>query len=164
MLSEANATFVQRFTSMSVAARDAQNRPVVGRVLGCRVSADRRRLTIFLSGSQSAQVLECLRTNGAIALAVTRPTTHETLQFKGTVLDIVPPSADDRVEIAAYRESFVEELTSIVYGPEFARGVVSGDDDSLAVVFEPLAMFNQTPGPKAQGPRPKAGTRLDGRP
>ena len=157
MLSEANAEFIRRFTSMSVATRDAQMRPVVGRALGCRVSADRRRLTIYLSASRAAHLLDCLRDNGAIALAVTRPTTNESLQFKGKVVEILPLSADDSAEIAAYRESFVAELASVGYNPEFSRGVLAGGDDSVAVVFEPVAMFNQTPGPKA-------GTKLETRP
>jgi hypothetical protein len=157
MLSEANAAFVRRFTSMSVAARDAQNRPVVGRALGCRVSPDRRRLTIFLSASRAAQFLDCLRDNGAIALAVARPTTNETLQFKGSVVDIRPLSADDKVEIEEYRESFVHELAAIGYNREIATGVLAEAEDSVAVEFEPVAIFNQTPGPKA-------GTKLEARP
>jgi len=157
MLSEANALFVRRFTSMSVGARDAQNRPVVGRALGCCVSSDRRRLTIFLSASRAAQLLECLRDNGAIALAVTRPTTHETLQFKGSVRDIRPLSAEDRIEMEEYRESFVQELGVIGYNRQMASGVVAGPEDAVAVVFEPVAIFNQTPGPKA-------GTQLENRP
>ena len=157
MLSEANALFVRRFTSMSVGARDARNCPVVGRALGCCVSADRRSLTIFLSASRAAQLLECLRDNGAIALAVTRPTTHETLQFKGSVRDIRPLSAEDRIEMEEYRESFVQELAAIGYNRQMASGVVAGPEDALAVVFEPAAIFNQTPGPKA-------GTKLEARP
>ena len=157
MLSEANALFVRRFTSMSVGARDARNRPVVGRALGCCVSADRRSLTIFLSASRAAQLLECLRDNGAIALAVTRPTTHETLQFKGSVRDIRPLSAEDRIEMEEYRESFIQELAAIGYNRQMAGGVVAGPEDALAVVFEPVAIFNQTPGPKA-------GTKLEARP
>lgn len=149
MLSTQCANFIQRFTSMSVAARQGQNRPVVGRALGCRVSADRGRLAIFLSASRERQVLECLRDNGAIALTITRPTTHETLQFKGSVLDIVPPSAEDKAAMAAYLQSFVDELVSIGYEAGFARAVLGGGEDSVAVVFEPLAIFNQTPGPKA---------------
>lgn len=153
MLSKANAVFIRRFTSMSVAARDAHMRPFVGRALGCRVSTDRRRITIFLSASRAAQLLECLRENGAIALAITRPTTTETLQFKGAVIDIAPPSVEDRAEIAAYRQSFVQELVSLGYNREFTQGILAGSEDCLAVVFEPAAIFNQTPGPKA-------GTRL----
>jgi hypothetical protein len=142
---------------MRVAARDARNWPVVGRALGCRVSADRRRLTVFLSASRAAQVIECLRENGALALAVTRPTTHETLQFKGKVIDIAPRSGEDEAEIAAYRESLVEELAAIGYSAEFTRSVLAGGDDCVAVTFEPAVVFNQTPGPQA-------GTKLESRP
>jgi hypothetical protein len=149
MLNEQCASFIQRFTSMSIAARDAQNRPVVGRALGCRVSADRRRLTLFLSSSREAQALACLRENGAIALTVTRPSTNETLQFKGKVLDILPLSDADRAEIAAYRQSFVEELAALGYEPGFTRAVLAGSEDSVAVAFEATEIYDQTPGPKA---------------
>jgi hypothetical protein len=149
LLSEANAAFVQRYTSMSVAARDGQNWPVLARGLGMRISADRRRLSVFLSATHSAQVLQCLRENGSIALAVTRPTTHETLQFKGRVLEIAPLSADDRTEMAAYRDSVIEELAPLGYRPEFVNMVLAGGEDGVAVSFEPAEVFNQTPGPKA---------------
>lgn len=149
MLNEQCANFIPRFTSMSVAARDAHMRPVVGRALGCRVSADRRRLTLYLSGSREAQLLACLRENGMIALTVTRPTTHQTLQFKGRVLEILPATDADRAEIAAYRQSFVEELASVHYEAAFTRAVLAGDEDCVAVTFEPTAAYDQTPGPKA---------------
>ncbi len=156
MLREEQAAFVRRYTSMSVGVRGGGNRPVVGRALGCRVSADRRRLTIFLSQRREKEVLDCLRENGAIALTVTRPKTHETLQFKGVVLDILPLSREDVAEIAAYRQSFVEELMALGYERDFSWAVVAGAEDSLAVVFEPNAIYNQTPGPKA-------GTKLEHR-
>ena len=149
LLSEANAAFVQHHTSMNIAVRDARNRPVLSRALGCRVADDRRSLTVFLSMTHSGRVLECLRENGAIALAVSRPTTHQTLQFKGRVLTIASPSADDRVAMAAHQASFVEELAGMGYREEFARTLLAGSEDCVAVVFEPVAMFDQTPGPKA---------------
>ncbi len=149
MLNPEHAAFIARYTSMSVAARDARNRPAVGRALGCRVDEDGRTLTVFLSAGRSAAVLACLRENGAIALAVTRPTTNQTLQLKGTVAAIVPVTGDDVAEMTAYRESFVEELAVLGYGAELARGVLAGADDSVAVVFAPGVVFDQTPGPKA---------------
>lgn len=156
MLNAAHAAFIGRYTSMSVAARDARNRPVVGRALGCRVSESRSRLTVFLSASRAAPVLACLKENGAIALAVTRPTTNETLQLKGSVVEILPLAAADAAEMAAYRESFVAELTALGYGREFSKGVLAGNEDSVAVVVELLSVFDQTPGPRA-------GTRMDDR-
>jgi hypothetical protein len=149
LLSEADAAFIQRYTSMNVAARDAQNRPALARALGCRVSEDRRKLTLFISTSHSAQVLQCLHENGAIAVAITRPTTHETLQFKGEVTNITPLSSDDRAAMLAYRESVIEELARVGYRREFVETVLAGGEDSVAVMFEPTEVFNQTPGPKA---------------
>jgi hypothetical protein len=149
MLNEQCANFIPRFTSMSVAARDAQVRPVVGRALGCRVSADRRKLTVFLCASREAQLLACLRENGAIALTVTRPKTHETLQFKGTVSAILPWTDADRAEIAAYRQSFIEELAGLGYRHGFSGTVLAAGEDGMAVAFEPTAIYDQTPGPKA---------------
>ncbi len=68
----------------------------------------------------------------------------------------MPPTADDRIEIAEYRESFVQELAALGYSRELAQGILAGSEDCVAVVFEPIAMFNQTPGPKA-------GTKLKNR-
>ncbi len=149
LLSEANAAFVRRFASMNVAGRDAQNRPALARGLGIRVTPDRRTLTVFLSETHSSRVLKCLRENGAIALAVTRPKTHETLQFKGQVRVIGPLSDEDRLEMMAYQESFVAELEQLGYPPEFTRQLLAGSECAVAVVFEPTAMFDQTPGAKA---------------
>lgn len=158
LLSEADAGFLQRRTSMTIAARDARNRPVVARAFGCRVSSDRRRVTLYLGVEHSPLAIDCLRENGAIAVAITRPTTHETLQLKGQVLDIGPLSDEDRAEMAAYQDSFVEELAPMGHRPEFVRSVLdAGSKDCVAVVFEPMQLFNQTPGPKAGeklGPRP----------
>lgn len=149
VLSEANAAFVQRHTSMNVAGRDEHNRPALARGLGIRVSPDRHTLVVILSTTHSSQVLRCLRENGAIALAVTRPTTHETLQFKGRVREIVPLSDEDIEAMAAYQDSFAAELEPLGYRHDFVRQLFAGSENGVAVVFEPTAMFDQTPGPKA---------------
>ncbi len=149
LLSEADAAFLPRRTSMSIAARDANNRPVVARAFGCRVSKDRRRVTIFLSTAHSPVALQCLRENGMIALAVTRPTTHETLQLKGCVVGIAPVTDADREEMAAYQDSVLDEIGSRGYTPEFVRAVFGAAGECVAVSFEPTALFNQTPGPHA---------------
>lgn len=149
LLDEATADFIRQRTSISVAVRDAANRPDIARASGCRASSDRRRLTVFLCPEHAAQVLECLRDNGTIAVAVTRPSSHQTLQFKGRVVEISAATADDRAFMAAYRESFVEEIAPLGYRAEFARAVIPYGDDCVAVTFEPTALFDQTPGPKA---------------
>lgn len=149
VLSEANAAFIPRRTSMSIATHDAENRPVVARAFGCRVSADRRQVTIFLSTTHSPLALQCLRETGVVALAVTRPTTHETLQMKGRVIGFAPVTAEDREEMAVYLGSVLEEITPKGYTQEFVHGVFSPPSECIAVSFEPAVLFNQTPGPHA---------------
>lgn len=149
LLDAASAAFIQRRTSISVAARDARNRPEVARASGCLVAADRRRLTVFLCPGHAGPVLDCLRRNGAIAVAITRPSSHETLQIKGTVTGIAPVSDAERAVMAAYRDSFVAEIMPLGYRAEFADAVIPFGEDCLAVTFLPSAVYDQTPGPKA---------------
>jgi len=150
LLDEANAAFIQHRVNINVAARDAHNMPAVTRAFGCRVSADRRSVTVFISSAWAATVLNDLQDNGAIAVVIGRPTTHETLQLKGKLESISPLSNADRDAIAAYRASFVAELGSAGYNPGFAGTVVGGAvGDCVAVSFEPSSIFVQTPGPQA---------------
>jgi len=158
LLDDANAAFIQHHVNINVAARDGRNLPAVTRAFGCRVSSDHRSVTIFLSSAWAATVLKDLRANGEIAVVISRPTTHETLQLKGKVEHIAPLSNSDRDAITAYRASFVEELGTAGYNHAFAGSVVGGEaGDCLAVTFAPSSVFVQTPGPQA-------GRRLEPRP
>lgn len=150
LLDEATADSIQHHTSINVAARDAHNRPSVTRAFGCRVSPERREVTVFLSPERAAAVLADLRDNGTIAVVANRPSTHETIQLKGRVSRIEPVSPADLQHMAAYLDSFVEELAVIGYAAYFVHKLdPEVGRNCLAVTFEPNAAFDQTPGPKA---------------
>jgi hypothetical protein len=150
VLDEANADFIQHHVSISIAARDARNRPAVARALGCGVSTDRRLVRLFLVAPRAAAVLENLRDNGAVAAVFTRPSTHMSLQLKGKVANIEPLSAADRGRLIAYLHSFAEDLGIAGYNPGFVHSIAVGaDEECVAVCFEPLNVFVQTPGPQA---------------
>jgi hypothetical protein len=153
LLDEARATFITRRVAMNVASRSAACMPSLVRAYGCRVSADRRRVTVFVPVPRSTAVLEDLRAGGAIAVVFTLPRSHETLQLKGIKADIVPLQVGDSACVAAYVQSFIEEINGIGYSMEFARALASGADDELVgLAFEPTAAFVQTPGPNAGKP------------
>ena len=150
LLDEVHAVFIQRRVSINVGARDADNVPTLARALGCRVSPDRRRVTVFLSVPRSGALLKNIRDNGAIAVVISRPSTHQAIQLKGADAEAGPLEEGDRALIAAYEDSFVEELLQIGYRETFARAVVSGQSDEIVgVTFTPVAAFVQTPGPAA---------------
>jgi hypothetical protein len=150
LLDAAQAAFLQHRVAINVASRDAHHVPTITRALGCRVSPDRRRVTVFVSPSRAEKLLACLRERGAIAAVFTRPSTHETLQLKGEDAVVVPLDTGDSERMAVYRNSFVEELQKIGYTQTFARAVISAlSDEAVGVAFTPTAAFVATPGPAA---------------
>ncbi|BAV34913.1 hypothetical protein SCL_2636 [Sulfuricaulis limicola] len=158
LLDEARADFITHHVAMNVASCSAARVPSVVRAHGCRVSADRRRVTVFVSVPRAARVIEDLRAGGGIAVVFTLPHTHETLQLKGARADVVPLAPGDDACIRAYVESFVKELVRVHHREALGRAVMSSaDEESMGLVFEPNAAFVQTPGPKA-------GSRLERQP
>lgn len=150
LLDEALAAFVQRFVSINVATRDPHNVPTLARAVGCRVSPDHRRVTVFLPVRRAAAVLDNVRANQAIAVVFSQPSTHQTIQLKGCDASVGPLLPGDHAVMADYLESFAAELLEIGHAEEFARCVGSdGSDDIAAVTFTPTAAFQQTPGPGA---------------
>ena len=150
LLDETHAAFIQRRVAINAGGRNADNVPTLVRAHGCRVSPDRRRVTVFLSAPRSRALLKDIRDNGRIAVVMSRPSTHQTIQLKGTDAAAGPLEDGDRVIMAAYEDSFVQELVEIGYQEAFARAVVSGQSEEVvAVTFTPVEAFVQTPGPGA---------------
>jgi len=144
------AAFIQRHVSINLATTDADNRPAVTRVFGSRVSDDRAQITLFLSSSGNAAVLDNLRANGRIAVVFSRPSTHRTLQLKGTDARLVELQPDDLPLIAAYRASMIEELGNLGYPPAFTGSLIPPPETlDTAIRFTPQTAYSQTPGPQA---------------
>ena len=153
LLDQATAAFIQGAVSINVGARDAQNLATVARAYGCRVTADRRDVTVFVRPTHAQRVLANLTDNGAIAVVFSRPSTHQTIQLKGHGTRITALDAADMKIVAAYCDSIVAELRAIGFAETFGRAIVPEPGAELvAVSFTPTAAFNQTPGPKAGQP------------
>jgi hypothetical protein len=139
--------------SMHAASRDAANVANLARPLGCRVSPDRTRVTVLLLASHAGAMLADFRANHRIALVVTLPSTHRTVQLKGDDAAIEPLHDGDHARVARHREGFVRELASLGYDGSLAEILLSGArGDLVAVGFTVGAVFNQTPGPAAGTP------------
>jgi hypothetical protein len=141
-----------------IAGRNADNVPSMARALGCWLSEDRQSLTVFLSARTAGELLGDLHDNGAIAVAIVRPSTHQALQLKGKVMRVEPVSAADRTRIAAFSDGFANELCAVGYTEAFARALMPpAVDDGIAITFAPAAAFVQTPGRNAGKPLAGAG-------
>ena len=92
---------------------------------------------------------------GMIALVCSQPSTHRTIQLKGTDAEIVAVTAADRRIADRHLGAWVEELVSVGYPADFAAAVRGRAETGLAAIaFAPTSAFEQTPGPAA-------GTRLE---
>jgi hypothetical protein len=150
LLDEENAAFIQSGVSVSIASRDAHNMPSVAKALACRVSPDRRRVTVYVSTTKAAPVLRDIATSGVLAAIFTRPSTHRALQLKGRDPVIEPMRPEEAAHIEADVEGFVADIASIGYTEAEGRAYVGyGQGETAAVRFTPTAGFVQTPGPRA---------------
>ena len=153
LLADEHAAFIQGGVSILGASRDAAQVPSIARAHGCRVAPDRRRVTIFLSQTQAATLIDDVRRSGALAVVFSYPPTHRTIQLKGTDAVVRAAGASERAAIPAYVASFVESLGMLGYESRQIQTLLALPDEAIvAVDFTPTAAFDQTPGPKAGAP------------
>ena len=147
------AALIARPVSANVATRDAARRPHLTRAIGFRLSADRRRVTVFLPAAASACVLDDVRANGQIAVVFSEPATDRTVQLKGSDASIAPVEADDLEHLRAYAEAFADAIGELGFARQVAQTVLHAPTtDVIAVQFTPCEGFDQTPGPGAGQP------------
>lgn len=153
ILDAAHVEFMTSGVSINVAARDAHNIPTLTRALGCRVSADHRTVTVFVAVPDAARLLDNLRINGAIAVVFSQPSTHHTIQLKGSDARVVAREPDDPVLFENFIVALAADLARYGWMESYVRTMLSHDDENIvAVAFTPNAAFNQTPGPAAGAP------------
>lgn len=150
------AAFLESGLSMHAASRNAVHVASLSRGLACRVSPDRTRLTVFLLASHSARMLADFRENGEIAVVLTLPSSHRTVQLKGRDAKVEPLQDGDARRIGLQHEGFVRDLVALGYDASLPDTLLANTTgDIVAVGFTIAAAFNQTPGPGAGNPMPR---------
>jgi hypothetical protein len=150
VLDEEHAAFIQQGVSVVVAARDADLVPDVARGCGCRVSPDRRQVTVLVDPDRAAALIGDIRSNGLVTVVFSQPSTHRTIQLKGSDARPTRVAPGDRAIVERTLAGWIAELTSIGYAPGLARAIHGGRPERLvAITFTPEAAFQQTPGPGA---------------
>lgn len=150
VLDAGHAAFIQGGVSVIVASRNPSLVADVVRGCGCRVSRDRRRVTVLVEPARSSELVEDIRLTGTIAVVFSQPSTHRTIQLKGTDAELVAVTAADRRIAERHLGAWVQELVSIGYTAELAAAVRGRAESGLiAIAFTPTSAFEQTPGPAA---------------
>lgn len=154
MLTEELAAFIQGAVSILVASRDRRHVPSVARAIALRVSPDRARVTLLLATEQCRQLLADIEASRAVAVVCTQPSTHRTLQLKGSDAHMTALADGDYELAAQHNAAFAEEIVPLGHARALALTVHDVTGQTLsAVSFGVDALFEQTPGPRA-------GTRL----
>ncbi|MBS0340643.1 MAG: hypothetical protein JSS56_08950 [Proteobacteria bacterium] len=150
LLSPEHIDMIDRGVSVIVSSRDAALRPSLMRAVGSRINADGTEITVYLARSQSRQLLQDLAASGRIAVVFSSPSTHRSVQVKGTGINGRAATAQDLPLLQRYLQAMEFEICSIGYRLEFVRAMLAFDlEDLVAISFTPSEAFDQTPGPKA---------------
>jgi hypothetical protein len=141
------AAFMESGISLNLASCDSARMPSVARAIGCRVTDGGRTVRLLVSRQQCAKVLDHIAQSGRVAVVISRPSTHRTVQVKAEGARIDSASADDLAAVHRYLDSFPAELAPMNYDPAMIRSFLRcPDEDVCAVVFTPCSAFSQTPG------------------
>jgi hypothetical protein len=150
LISNEHAAFLVPGVSVIAASRDSRLIPSVSRGVACRVSEDRRNLTILLRRMPAAAVIRDVAASGWITTCHSLPSTHRTIQLKGRDAVIGSPRPEDVALAHAFVDGFIAELEPIGYTKAFVRTMLSfAPEDLVAVRFTPTEIYSQTPGPNA---------------
>ena len=105
---------------------------------------------MLVSRAQAAQLLRDVGESGRLAVVFSQPSTHRTLQIKGGNAQVGPPSASQLDAVRRHRDAFVNEVVPLGFPDSLVRLLLTCDDDDiLAISTIPVAVFDQSPGPRA---------------
>jgi len=144
---------IDKGVSVIVSSCDASLRSSLMRAVGSRIAADGSEITVFLARSQSTQLLQDIATSGRIAVVFSSPSSHRSVQVKGTRISGRAANAQDLPLLRRYLQAMEFEICSIGYRAELVHAMLAFQlEDLVAISFVPAQAFDQTPGPKAGSP------------
>lgn len=141
---------LEGLVAVHVATRDAALVPDEVMAAAALLEPDGRSLTVYLPDATSATALANLRENGQIAVVLSQPITHRTVQLKGRVETIRPAGEDEREAVERFAAAFDAEVAAIGLPPAALRR--RNRWPCTAATFAVREGFEQTPGPRAGEP------------
>ena len=150
LFTAAQADFIRGPVSVLAASHDAQLTPNLSRAVGCTLDVEANNFVVFLAASRSAALLDDLRANRRIAVVLSRPSTHESLQIKADDAEVMALPMSARTLVDDYHARMIAETGALGLSLAAVQALFSVEpDDIVAVRCTPQAIFEQTPGPNA---------------
>jgi hypothetical protein len=156
-IDDALKAFIESGVSVVVGTRDEGLVSEIVRAWGPLVDHDGRAIRVCVPEATSVRTRTNLVGNGRIAVALSLPSTYETVQLKGRHLRTTRPSVEDLRRVDRHREAFAVVNESIGVPRSrveaFWRRELAGSSLFVTIHFAVDSIFNQTPGPAAGAPR-----------
>lgn len=153
------AEFVQSGLSITVASRDERLVPSIAKGVGCRIAPERDRVTVFVFAPGAERLRADIERCGRIAVTFSQPSTHRTVQVKGSDARVAPAAPTDLALVRRHLALFADDLRPLGWEAAFVTATFWHDDgELLAIGFTPECAFQQTPGPAAGRVLDAAGT------
>ncbi|WP_295904335.1 hypothetical protein [uncultured Bdellovibrio sp.] len=143
---------IQTGVGMVMSTRNADMWPDLCEIVGLHLREEGKTMSVFVSQTQADHCLQNIKSNGAIAVSLSRPCTFEAAQIKGKVVGVRPMTDEEQNQSKAWAERFRKEIQLIGVTNEAAMGLKLQADTTLEVEVENI--YLQTPGPRA-------GTKLE---
>lgn len=141
---------LEGLVAIHVATRDASLVPDEVMAAAALLDAEGKRLTVYLPVATSTTSLANLRENGAIAVVLSQPLTHRTVQLKGRAETVRPARDEEREAVERGAAGFDAEVETIGLPPAVVRRRTRWP--CHAVTFVVAEAYEQTPGPRAGEP------------
>jgi hypothetical protein len=133
--------------TIHVATADAGLRPEYTLGAGVRAHRDRRTVTVYVARVLLYRTLENIEANGRIAVALSRPSDHRSIQIKGRVAAVRDSGPADGETQQRYGAALVEQLAIVGVPRSLVRRLSAWP--SVAIDIDVAEVYAQTPGPSA---------------
>lgn len=147
MISDDVLAFLRGGKSLVIGTRDEQLLSECARGVGLRAAEDRRHVSVFLAEASSRRTLANLRENGRIAIGLSHPPDHRSLQLKGRVTGLAPADDEDLLFVKNYVAELAEVLDVVGVPARITHRVNYLPCIKVEVLVEEI--YLQTPGPDA---------------
>jgi hypothetical protein len=132
------------------ASRGPDNIPFVVRAIGSRFSSDLLQVTLFFPKADAREMLANIADNGKLAAVFSLPSTHQSLQLKGSDARVARIVKADFELVNSYCRAYVDHLEKLGFFRRAIETMLAFEPNDLcAATFTPSAAFSQTPGPNA---------------
>lgn len=147
MAQEKLRRFLDGGISVFVGTVDAEGVPTCCRGIAVDSKDDFDSITVYLPAATAGETVANLATTRRIAVALTEPLSHDSIQIKGVTRGVKLAPAQDREFVAQRLDAFAERLGSFGLPRNLTRTLNHWPAFAIEVSVEQV--FDQTPGPKA---------------